>query len=369
MKKTIFIAVFLTLLFIYAEIPAQNNQERQNEEILILAVGDIMPTERALPLIKKHGYDYPYRAMTGLLKSGDVVIGNMEAPLTRTGERFENKKFTFKAPPETAAALKAAGFTHLSLANNHLMDYGVEGLLSTLNALDEAALSYAGAGKDLAAARSASYYEVKGKKIAFLSYSKTYPFEFYATKKTAGTAPGYVKYVKRDVARARRNSDIVIVAFHWGAEKRETPKDYQRELAHIAIDSGADIILGHHPHVLQGIEYYKGSVIFYSLGNFAFASYSKSATESIVARITMDNHGIIKVEALPINVNNYEVSFQPQLLADEKGAQIISRLSRLSEPLGIRLVFAGDAGLVSKLERLTMTEAVSGEKSGKEGLK
>jgi len=361
MKKYLFVAVYMAIvLFLPFNLFAEKNEKK---EIVLLAVGDIMPTARVLPFIEKHGYDYPYRSTMELLKSGDLTIGNMEAPLTTSDGRYENKKYTFKAPVETAIALKSAGFTHLSLANNHMMDYGIDGLTATLKALDDAKLNYAGAGRDLSEARRISYFEVKGKKIAFLSYSKTYPFEFYATKEKGGTAPGYVAYVKRDIRKARKESDIIIVAFHWGAEKMETPKDYQRELAHLSIDNGADIVLGHHPHVLQGIEYYGEGVIFYSLGNFAFGSYSKSATESIVARITMDEGGISKVEALPINVNNYEVHFQPKLLSDRKGEQIIQRLSQLSEPLGSRLIFAAPSGRVSKIEKLSMKEAIDSKRS------
>ncbi|MDH3974694.1 MAG: CapA family protein [Deltaproteobacteria bacterium] len=362
MNRILLIIVFaITALFFSIDLFAEKNGEEEKGEIVIQAVGDIMPTARVLPFVKKHGFDYPYRATAKLFKSADLVIGNMEAPITTGGSRFKNKKFTFKAPLESAAALKAAGVTHLSLANNHMMDYGMKGLVSTLKALDDVKINYAGAGITLGAARKSSIYEVKGKKIAFLSYSKTYPFEFYATKKKGGTAPGYAAYVKRDIRKARKLSDIVIVAFHWGAEKRETPKDYQRELAHLSIDSGAHIVLGHHPHVLQGIEYYGEGIIFYSLGNFVFGSYSKSATESIIARITVDNDGIGKVEALPLNVNNYEVNFQPGLLTGKRGSEIISRLSRLSEPLGSRLLFADNAGVASKMEKLTMSGASSAQ--------
>lgn len=355
-KHFLIIACINALLFYPLALFAEINEGKGHDDIIIVAVGDIMPTASALPFIKKNGFDYPYRSTSHLLKTGDLVIGNMEAPLTTEGLPFENKKFTFKAPPETASALKNAGFTHLSLANNHMMDFGMEGLASTLKSLDDAQINYAGAGLDFAGARKVSYYRAKGKTIAFLSYSKTYPFEFYATKEKGGTTPGYVSYIKRDIAKAAKKADLVIVAFHWGAEKMETPKDYQRELAHISIDSGAQIVLGHHPHVLQGIEYYGNGIIFYSLGNFAFGSYSKSSTESIIARITVTDEGIGKVEALPINVNNYEVHFQPKLLTGEKGHPLISRLSGLSEPLGSRLVFAENIGLAGKVEKVTLKE-------------
>jgi hypothetical protein len=143
------------------------------EEITLIAVGDIMPTAKALPFINNHGFGYPYNGTREILQSGDIVIGNLEMPLTVKGERFDAKEYTFKAPIETAAALKDAGFTHLSLANNHMMDYGKDGLISTLAALDEAGLNYAGAGENIGKAREVSITEIKGKKIAFLSYSKT----------------------------------------------------------------------------------------------------------------------------------------------------------------------------------------------------
>lgn len=173
MKK----AAYILLLFILTASIAHS------EEITIIAVGDIMPTARALLFVKKQGFGYPYVGTSEVLKTGDIVIGNLETPLTSKGVRFKNKKYTFKAPIETAAALKEAGFTHMSLANNHMMDYGITGLSSTLTALNNANLNFAGAGENIKEARKVSITEIKGKKIAFLSYSKTYPLEFYAQSK------------------------------------------------------------------------------------------------------------------------------------------------------------------------------------------
>ena len=329
------------------------------EEITIIAVGDIMPTARALPFVKKQGFGYPYVGTSEILKSGDIVIGNLETPLTSKGTRFKEKKYTFRAPIETASALKDAGFTHLSLANNHMMDYGATGLSSTLAALNNAKLNFAGAGENIKEARKISISKTKGKKIAFLSYSKTYPLEFYARRKRGGTTPGYRKFITADLKKARIDADIVIVAFHWGGEKLEHPRRYQKELARLSIDSGADIVIGHHPHVLQGIEHYKDGVIFYSLGNFAFGSYSPSSRESIIAKIVLEDGRISSVEAVPINVNNFEVHFQPKVLEGKKGKEVISHLSRLSEPLGSRLIFAEGVGIAGRPEMLTKKESLS----------
>ena len=345
-------AYILTLIILSASLA-------KAEEITIIAVGDIMPTARALPFVKTQGFGYPYAGTSEILKSGDIVIGNLETPLTDKGIRFKNKKYTFKAPIATADALKEAGFTHMSLANNHMMDYGATGLNSTLAALGGAGLNFAGAGVNIKKARTISISKIKGKKIAFLSYSKTYPLEFYARRKRAGTTPGYRKFITSDLKKARIDADIVIVAFHWGGEKLEHPRRYQKELAHLSIDSGADIVIGHHPHVLQGIERYKDGVIFYSLGNFAFGSYSPSSRKSIIAKVVLTDDRISSVEAVPINVNNFEVHFQPKVLKGEKGEEVISHLSRLSEPLGSRLTFSGGVGIAGRPGMLTKKESLS----------
>ncbi len=351
MKGVIHIAILTVLLSASAA---------KGEKLTIIAAGDIMPAERVLPFIKKHGFDYPYEKTREILQSGDIVIGNLETPITKTGTKHENKQYTFKAPVESASALKKAGFTHLSLANNHMMDYGPEGLASTLDALNEAGIKHSGAGKNLSEARKVALTEIRGTRIAFLAYSNTFPTDFYATQEKEGTAPGYRKFLARDIKMAKERADIVIVSFHWGAEKMETPKDYQKELARLSIDSGASVILGHHPHVLQGIEHYREGIIFYSLGNFVFGSYSRTATESIIARIVLDDGNITAVEALPINVNNTEVHFRPEPLAGEIALKAIERLSELSAPLGSQIVYEGETGSITRTRQIAMQE--SGQK-------
>lgn len=316
---------FLSILLIPAAALAQ--------PVVINAVGDIMLAGSGAPLFRRTGYDYPFAAISATLRQGDLNIGNLESPIARVGEEYAGKKFRFRADPAAAAALQRAGFSHLSLANNHILDFGPGGLRETMATLDGLGISHAGAGPDLGSARQESIVTVRGVRIALLAYSLTYPAEFYAGGDRAGTAPGYENYYRADIARARKSSDYVVVSFHWGAECAEFPKDYQRVTAHRAIDAGADVILGHHPHVLQGIEYYKSGVIFYSLGNFAFASRSGKADRSMIARITLDN-GISAVEVIPLNVLYSEVRFQPRLLTGSRGWAVVERLQRLSAEMG-----------------------------------
>ena len=318
-----------TLLLLFAFYPPTSAFAGK---VIINAVGDIMLAGRGNAIFERLGYDHPFAATFSTLANGDIAVGNLEAPITCAGVEFRNKKFRFKTNPQAAQALKRAGFSILTLANNHMMDFGNTGLRETLHHLDLQGIAHSGAGDSLAMARRETLFNRNGKKIAFLAYSLTYPEEYFAAPSRAGTAPGYPPYVLRDIARAKAVADYVVVSFHWGTEKALVPKTYQVRTAHLAVDAGADLVLGHHPHVLQGIERYRNGVIFYSLGNFAFASQSNSSDRSIIARITLDD-GVKEVEVIPLNVLNSDVHFQPQILNGKTGREVINRLNRLSGPL------------------------------------
>ena len=308
--------------------------------IVITAVGDIMLAGQGARTFASHGYDHAFAGTAAELRKGDIVVGNLEAPIARGGTEFTGKEFRFRTPPETADALRRAGFTVLTLANNHVMDYGAEGLRETIANLDRAKLLHAGAGATLAEARRQALVTVKGKRVAFLAYSLTYPAEFYAGEGSPGTARGGADRVRDDIARARGAADYVVVSFHWGAELAGRPKPYQQRAAHGAIDAGADLVLGHHPHVLQGIERYRGKTILYSLGNFAFGSTSRSADRSMIARVILDGADQ-KVEVVPLNVLNSEVRFRPAILTGKRGDEVIARLNLLSQQFNTRLVASG----------------------------
>lgn len=319
------------------------------EPVVITSVGDIMLAGSGEKTYAIKGYDYPFAAIRHILRQGDIVIGNLEAPITVASNKFIEKKFRFKTNPKAAAALKNAGFTHLSLANNHILDFGAEGLRETLKLLDQCEINHAGAGSDISSARKAGKTSVKGLKISFLSYSLTYPEEFFAGKDRFGTAPGYAQIISADIELEKKTADCVIVSFHWGGEGLDKPKPYQIATAHKAVDAGADIVIGHHPHVLQGVELYGKGVIFYSLGNFTFGSSSKSAQRSMIARIIFDS-GIKEIEIIPLNVLNDEVRFQPKPLEGKRAEKVAKTVNSLSIPLGSRITGINGRHLVIKNE-------------------
>jgi poly-gamma-glutamate synthesis protein (capsule biosynthesis protein) len=302
-------------------------EEAPQDEFTIAAVGDIMLGGRAEPYLREHGPAYPFRSVLPVLNKADVVVGNLESPISTRGEAVKNKKFTLRAGPIAADALKEAGIRVVSLANNHAMDFGPLALQDTLTALSENGILFSGAGMNLDDARSPALLKTGGRTLAFLSYSLTFPLEFFAAPARPGTAPGYADYVQEDIQKARGVADIVVVSFHWGAEVMFAAKDYQVALGRQAIDWGADLVLGHHPHVLQELEVYQGRLIAYSLGNFVFGSESNRTNTSIILLCTFKGNTFVKAEAVPLDVNNYRVRYQPRVLTGTEGAEVLDWLA------------------------------------------
>ena len=296
--------------------------------VVIQAAGDVMLGGRWEQQVARNGYFHAFERIAPELKKADITLVNLEAPLTSRGSEFVDKKYRFRVRPQAVAALKKAGITTVTLANNHSMDFGKEGLLDTLQQLKKAGIGHVGAGKHLAAARRPVFYDIRGTRVAILGYSLTLPSEFWASENRAGTAPLMEKLVKEDIAAARTQAAIVLVTVHWGEEGTTRLREYQPRLARLMIDSGADAVIGHHPHILQGIEHYKRGIIFYSLGNFAFASKSRIADRTLLVRLSFDGDKRT-AELVPVNILHREVGFQPALLSGHKAAELIQRVRQL----------------------------------------
>lgn len=195
-----------------------------------------------------NGPKYFFSGVVNSLSKDDITIANLEGPITESKE-FVEKKFVFKGAPEYTKIIKEGNIEVVNLANNHTYDYGVEGFEDTKRYLEQDEIEYFGYDKS-------SIIEKKGVKVGFLGY------EGWDTVKKS--------VIKSDIKSLKEKTNIVIVSFHWGDERSNIPNNVQKELGREAIDSGADLVLGHHPHVIQGIEKYNGKNILYSLGNFCF---------------------------------------------------------------------------------------------------
>lgn len=311
--------------------------------ITVAAVGDIMLDGSARPEMVRFGYDHPFAATGDLLRGASIAIGNLEGPLTDGGTPENDKQYLFRSPPgEVAPALARAGFDVVSLANNHILDFGVEGLSHTIEILKQHGIAPVGAGENLAAARRPVILEREGHRIAFLAYSLTFPESFWATRERAGTAFGHAKHIRADVRKAARKADLVLVSFHWGREATTELRDYQTELGRHAIDAGAHAVIGHHPHILQGVERYRDGVILYSIGNFAFGSYSPRSRSSAIAMLTFNGGRLQSARLVPLNVHNADVVFRPTPLSGAAADSVVTELQQLSARHGT--VLANDKG-------------------------
>lgn len=351
MRRTSWLfAILAVLLFLPAGQASLEDQpppgETAAELASLAAVGDLNFAGGLGRLILSEGPDYPWRATADLLAATDILLGNLEVPLSLRGKVYTPKKWTLHADPRTVAALVSGGFDVVSLANNHAMDFGPAALAETIALLDEHGIGHAGAGADLAEARAPCFIARNGLNVAFLSYSLTFPTEFYAGKNRPGTAPGYENYLRADIPAARSRADLVVVSFHWSGEMYNYPKDYQRRLGRLAIDLGAGLVVGHHPHVLQGLEVYKGGLIAYSLGNFAFGSLSAKCRDSIILTVGFDRAGLDTAWLHPVNVNNYEVAFQTRPRKGADAARVIADLRRFSAAFGTEIASDGDRGVI-----------------------
>ena len=326
-------------------------------EASIILVGDILPLE-----------DREYLThVRNLISSADYAIGNLECPLSTHGRpsplkfdergRLMHNEFIFRAPPSQAERLAAAGFDAMTLANNHIMDYGGEALLETLKVLDEAGIAYTGAGPNETAARTPIVFTAGGQTISVLAYVSTATLpateHFAATDQLSGTvfvdgsAEGEPteptrRMLQNDVRAAKREADFLIVSFHWGTEVMDEPDPLPRRLARLCIDAGADMIVGHHPHKLQGVEIYEGRPIVYSLGNFVFPTVWESNHFSAALEVRIRDGRWRKLVFHPVKLRFRAGDPAPAQGADLQ--RIVNRLTRLIRQFGTECVYEQDGG-------------------------
>lgn len=300
------------------------------KSVTIHFVGDMIFSGKVETLLEKKGYSYPYHYLGDMFKKDDLTLGNLETPVTTRGVGATNKTYVFKSSPKALYALRAAGMDAVNLANNHILDQGNEGLLDTIHHLDQSGINYVGAGKNSGRAYAPQYFERNGMTIALVGASRVYPESNWAAgTDKPGVASAYDKAanVMKSIAEARKNADMVIVMAHWGIERQSTPDAYQKTLAHAFIDAGADLIIGSHPHVLQGMEQYKGKWIAYSTGNFIFTKSTVPATwKTAVFKATCSPKGGCGMKLIPFKT---ELG-QPVPMSQDESRNLMQEVQGLS---------------------------------------
>ncbi|WP_432403579.1 CapA family protein [Wukongibacter sp. M2B1] len=268
----------------------------------------------SLPWVLKNqnnNYGYFLEKVKPIFEKDDLTLVNLENPLTSSNERSD-KQFSFRGDPSYVNILKAGSIEMVNIANNHIYDYSKKGFLDTIDVLKKSNIHYSGEGY-------IAYYNVRNVTVASLGYRG------WST---------YIKpHISKDIKEAKEKADIVLVSFHWGEENMYYPNDVQKTLGRFAIDEGADIVVGHHPHVIQGIEEYKNKYIVYSLGNFCFGGNKNPKDKDTFifqAEFTVIDKKITKIQGNIIpcsissvkNINNY----QPVILEGIEKERVLNKI-------------------------------------------
>ncbi len=324
-------------------------------DLNIVAVGDIY--------LNRKNPEEVFSKVKPVFDEADIVIANLEAPITNeeSARPFKTGS-TLKSGPEMVSGLVYAGVDFVSLANTHAMDYGANGLLETIKILNENGITHTGAGRDIEEATEPVVLERKGIKVVFVSFDAT-PWTYWGRAKEGipgvnniGISPLFetphidkysLKNATEQISTAASMGDLVIASFHWGEAPFETVAVHQRALGRRAVDFGAHLILGHHPHTLQGIEICKGSVICYSLGNLVFdldpnvRSLYGWGEETVILKCSASRDRV-KASLIPALVPYDKNKIEVVRASEGRGRDIAEKLSELSKPFKTTLSIRGD---------------------------
>jgi poly-gamma-glutamate synthesis protein (capsule biosynthesis protein) len=301
---------------IYLMATAGQSLIQKEKPITLVFAGDIVLDRGVEWIIQKYGqgdFKFPFLKISDYLQEADILFGNLEGPISDKGVKV-GSIYSFRNNPETIEGLKFAGFDIISVANNHIFDYGREAMEDNFLRLREAKIDFVGGGFNEIEAYAPVIKEINGVKIAFLAYTNLGSEYWSAKGNRSGIAWLTVENLEKGVKKAKEMADLVIVSMHFGEEYQDQSTSEQKYFAHLAIDSGADLVIGHHPHVMQPIEEYNGGYIAYSLGNFVFdQSFSEETMKGLLLKVLIENGKIKEIIPIEIKINKF---FQPEMVVD-----------------------------------------------------
>ena len=317
-----FIGVFFTLLILNKSTLNQNellgtaytslNKNKEEKNLTtIYFVGDLMLDRGVEASVKKNFNNDFSKLFENLeeLKNADILFGNLEGPISDQGKNV-GSKYSFRMNPEVLPVIKNAGIDIVSFANNHVGDWSITAFKDTLTRLNEIGILKTGAGFNKTEAEQPTIIEKNGVIFGFLGFTDVGPNWLEAKENSPGVLLASDPDFESIISNASKKCDILIVSFHWGEEYRKVHNQRQQTLAHRAIDSGANMVIGHHPHVIEDIEIYKDSPIVYSLGNFIFDQYFSTDTmKGMVYVANFEGTKLINTEQKEIILNR---TYQPK---------------------------------------------------------
>jgi poly-gamma-glutamate capsule biosynthesis protein CapA/YwtB (metallophosphatase superfamily) len=302
--------------------------------VRLMAAGDVMLGRTIGDRILSRGVQWPFYRIRSTLSAANLVLVNLECDITNRGTPWPNKLEHFRGPrPEAADALSYGGVDFASNANNHSLDYSAVGLSDTISALGNHGIGHAGAGPNRAAAHAPWLVTVNGLRLAILAYVKPMSESAYfstlmweATSTKAGVAIARATEVAADVTAAKKVADVVIVFFHFGRIGESSPNKNQLALSQAALNAGASLVLGAHPHQLQGYAATAHTLVAYSLGNFVFDGFSGVSNDSVILDVTLTANGVSSFRWIPVVV----YKGRPRLAVGDEITRILGRIPNLS---------------------------------------
>ncbi|MFA5047415.1 MAG: CapA family protein [Patescibacteria group bacterium] len=297
-----------------------------SSSVSLIFGGDVMLSRVVGQRLEKyHDYAWPFRFISSTLAEADLAIVNLESPFTIKGSHFvPTGSFSFNADPQAIVGLKQSGIDLVDLANNHFINQGERGMLDTFQVLKDGGIGYVGAGQNFDRSHQPWIEEISGLRIGFLAYG--YPNDnSVATASSSGINALDATIAKQDIKKLKNKADLIIVMIHAGVEYTNQPNSQQKNFAHQAIDAGADLVIGHHPHWVQKTEIYHGRPVVYSLGNLVFDQmWSRETQQGALARVDISDKKIKAIKILPLHIYDYG---QSQLVTSSAERQeILSRM-------------------------------------------
>ena len=320
--------------------------------VSFVSTGDLIFWREVADYIDLYGGASAMDNIDEYVADADVTIANLESPLSYDdSEPVYDKDVYIIGRPEAIESISNSGIDIVSLANNHIMDYTGPALQDTLDALDEIGVAHAGAGMTEREAEAMVEYEVNGASIAFFAWTDIVPNYFVAY----GDEPGVVSArlnmddALRRVREAKQTHDIVIVAMHWGVEYQYETVDYlQDDPAHDLVDAGADVVLGNHPHSMQGVEFYHGSLIAYAQGNCVFCQVYDGTHESYLLNFDITEEGVSNVVATPLYLSDdYGI---PDFATGEQAQQQLETLRDISDGRNVQFEIVDGKAYITPIE-------------------
>lgn len=317
------------------EVPAGQEEQVQEPEtqqdVTVVFSGDILLSSYVLNNYEKSGINgILSEELQSEMQNADITMVNEEFPFSNRGTQAQDKQFTFRVDPGYVKILQEMGIDVVTVANNHALDYGTDALSDTFQTLDNAGIAYVGAGDNLERASQPYVIKAGGKTFGFLAASRVIPeVSWNIDNRQPGMLCTYDSAeLCNAIQKAKETCDYVVVYVHWGIERENTPQDYQRQLGKAYIDAGADMVIGAHPHVLQGIEYYNGKPIIYSLGNYIF---NQEINSTVLLKTTITPENEITLQLIPA----YASGAKTQKMQGEDGAQLYQFMEGISYGVSI----------------------------------